>query len=354
MKPFAVDRVLLVTDTVERLTANERLTALVKARAGRRPLTLTVSAGPDEAPSAIREGLGRVLDEQIPSSQPALELRVANRSESIDSLLEAHDAILLSGAAGDRQLIVTAWQRGLCVINAVEQAEEVAALEELYFEGGVRGGRPWYSIMEGNPVIVTNPQHIVLGYGARINPRAVIHNESVIEIGRGSLLGADAELNLYTAKLTIGQFCHISSYFAAIGSRHTLQCPATFAVSRGPYAFLGQPADKVSNIVIGNDVWFGTRTVVLPGVHVADGCVVGAGSVVTKGLREPYGIYAGNPAKLIRFRFPAHVIKWLCAIQWWNWSTAKLWQARTFFRTDISGKTEKDLWQMIESMDRDA
>ena len=95
----------------------------------------------------------------------------------------------------------------------------------------------------------------------------------------------------------MGQFCHTSSYFAAVGSRHTLHHPATFAVSRGPYAFLGEPADRVGDIVIGNDVWFGMRVILLPGVRVADGCVVGAGSVVTADIGLP-AILAGAPEAL--------------------------------------------------------
>lgn len=54
-------------------------------------------------------------------------------------------------------------------------------------------------------------------------------------------------------------------------------------------------------VVIGNDVWIGSRVIILPGVHVGDGAVIGAGSVVTRDV-EPYSIVAGNPARLIRKR----------------------------------------------------
>ena len=54
-------------------------------------------------------------------------------------------------------------------------------------------------------------------------------------------------------------------------------------------------------VVIGNDVWIGARVTILPGVHIGDGSVIGAGSVVTKDV-EAYSIVAGNPAKLIRKR----------------------------------------------------
>lgn len=54
-------------------------------------------------------------------------------------------------------------------------------------------------------------------------------------------------------------------------------------------------------IVIGNDVWIGTRVVILPGVNIGDGAVIGAGSVVSKDV--PSGtVFAGVPAKFIRKR----------------------------------------------------
>jgi virginiamycin A acetyltransferase len=278
-----------------------------------------------------------------------VEVRVG--AEPAAALLDAHDAVLAVGA-GAGALVVRAWQRGLCAVNSAEQAEQVAAFDDDYpGDDGAGGGGRWYSRMEGDPVVITHPERIVLDYGARINPRAVIHNEGPVQIGRGSLLGADAELNLFTARLTIGRFCHTSSYFAAIGSRHTLHLPSTYAVSRGPYAFLGEPADKVGDIVVGNDVWLGTRVIVLPGVHVADGCVIGAASVVTRSLTEPYGIYAGNPARLIRHRFPPAVVERLLRLAWWNWPTARLWGARAFFRTDLSALDAAALDRLVDSLE---
>ena len=54
-------------------------------------------------------------------------------------------------------------------------------------------------------------------------------------------------------------------------------------------------------IVIEDDVWIGSRVIILPGVHVGKGSVIGAGSIVTKNI-EPYSVVGGNPAKLIRKR----------------------------------------------------
>lgn len=54
-------------------------------------------------------------------------------------------------------------------------------------------------------------------------------------------------------------------------------------------------------VFIGNDVWLGDRVVILPGVKIGDGCIVGAGAVVTHDLPE-FSISAGNPARIIRYR----------------------------------------------------
>ena len=54
-------------------------------------------------------------------------------------------------------------------------------------------------------------------------------------------------------------------------------------------------------IIIGDDVWIGTCSIVLPGVKIGKGSVVGAGSVVTKDVPD-YCVVAGNPARIIKQR----------------------------------------------------
>ena len=62
-----------------------------------------------------------------------------------------------------------------------------------------------------------------------------------------------------------------------------------------------QKSSALQPVTIGNDVWIGARVIILPGVHVGDGAVIGAGSIVTKDVPS-FGIVAGNPAHLIRMR----------------------------------------------------
>lgn len=57
--------------------------------------------------------------------------------------------------------------------------------------------------------------------------------------------------------------------------------------------------EKCLPITIGNNVWIGGNVVVLPGVTIGDGCVIGAGSVVTKDI-DANSVACGNPCKVIK------------------------------------------------------
>jgi len=62
-----------------------------------------------------------------------------------------------------------------------------------------------------------------------------------------------------------------------------------------------QGAPERKRVTIGDDVWIGTRTLILPGVTVGSHSILAAGSVVTNDVPQ-WAIVAGNPARLVRFR----------------------------------------------------
>lgn len=70
--------------------------------------------------------------------------------------------------------------------------------------------------------------------------------------------------------------------------------------------------------IIGNDVWIGHGATILNGIRIGDGAIVGAGSVVTKDV-PAYSIVAGNPAKVIRYRFSEKQIEKLENLRWWKY-----------------------------------
>jgi virginiamycin A acetyltransferase len=90
-----------------------------------------------------------------------------------------------------------------------------------------------------------------------------------------------------------------------------------------------------SCVTIGNDVWIGRNVRIFNGVSIADGCVIAEKSLVKKNC-EPYGIYGGIPAELIRYRFSKGVIEQLLEIRWWNWPMTKIKINADFFATDLT------------------
>ena len=59
--------------------------------------------------------------------------------------------------------------------------------------------------------------------------------------------------------------------------------------------------ETVAPVYIGDDVWIGTRVIILPGVRIGNGVIIGAGAVVTKDIPD-YAVVGGIPAKIIRYR----------------------------------------------------
>ena len=68
---------------------------------------------------------------------------------------------------------------------------------------------------------------------------------------------------------------------------------------------------------IGNDVWIAADVLIMSGASIGDGAVVAARSVVTKPV-PPYAIVAGNPAKVVKYRFDEATIKDLLELKWWD------------------------------------
>ena len=78
-------------------------------------------------------------------------------------------------------------------------------------------------------------------------------------------------------------------------------------------------------IIIGSDCLIGTEAMIFGGVTIGHGSIVVARAVITKDV-PPFSIVAGNPAKIIRYRFEKNVIDQLLKIEWWNWEKEKVEQ----------------------------
>ncbi|KQT90285.1 CatB-related O-acetyltransferase [Methylobacterium sp. Leaf466] len=130
--------------------------------------------------------------------------------------------------------------------------------------------------------------------------------------------------------LRIGRFCAIAAgtRFLMNGGNHRLDAPSTYPFVIFGGAWAGRFSHEAAfphrgDTVIGNDVWLGFESTILPGVTIGDGAVVAAKSVVTRDV-PPYAIVAGNPATLVRMRFPPEIAERLQAVAWWDWDVARI------------------------------
>ena len=133
-------------------------------------------------------------------------------------------------------------------------------------------------------------------------------------------------------KLIIGKFCAIGKgvEFIMNGANHRMNSASTY-----PFNIMGGGWERVTpslkdlpikgDTVVGNDVWIGQNVTVLPGVHIGDGAIIGANSVVSKDV-QLYTVVGGNPIKLIRRRFDDGTTEFLLGLKWWDWSAEKIFK----------------------------
>lgn len=129
-------------------------------------------------------------------------------------------------------------------------------------------------------------------------------------------------------RLVIGKFCAIARgvKFIMNGANHQMDGISTF-----PFFIFGNGWEEArpaanelpfkGDTVIGNDVWIGYDTLIMPGVTIGDGAIIAARSVVTADV-PPYAIAGGNPARIVRQRFDSDSVRRLQAIAWWDRSAA--------------------------------
>ncbi|WP_455922463.1 CatB-related O-acetyltransferase [Pseudomonas putida] len=132
--------------------------------------------------------------------------------------------------------------------------------------------------------------------------------------------------------LVVGRYCSLSAGLVFLDSHHPIDLLTTSAMTFRPLNNLwrdivgnaGEPLHGTWDVydhkpfpVIGNDVWIGRDVTLAMGITIGDGAIIAAGSLVTKDV-PPYTIVGGNPASVIRVRFPNEIAFRLQKSQWWN------------------------------------
>jgi acetyltransferase-like isoleucine patch superfamily enzyme len=158
----------------------------------------------------------------------------------------------------------------------VERSIYIAATAKIQIDTDdcVLGGRVRISagvIISDGVIIAPYGGSIEIGASTYIGPYCVLYGHGGLAIGRNTMIGA-----------------------------HTIIVPANHGIARFDVPMGAQPLTK-KGIAVGQDVWIGAGCKVLDGVHIGNGAVIGAGSVVTKDIGA-FVIAVGTPAKAVGTR----------------------------------------------------
>ena len=182
-----------------------------------------------------------------------------------------------------------------------------------------------------NPNVI----HPIKGYDKEIYIKPSVKNQNII-VGEFSYI-ADSDFESHVThlydwngdKLIIGKFCQIAVgvEFVMNGANHQMNAVTTFPFYTLEGWNMEPPAQAdlplKGDTVIENDVWIGQNAVILPGVHIGDGAIIGANSVVGSDV-DPYTIVAGNPARVLRKRFDDELIDLMLRFKWWDKSIEEI------------------------------
>lgn len=196
------------------------------------------------------------------------------------------------------------------------------------------------------------------GYRSRLAPGDVLQTSDQARIepyvtlaGGNSLFSAGSFSSIASGlpvNCVVGRYTSIGTGVRLLGYRHPIEAVSTSSAFFNPFrefvnAYLDDqeslsgerptsvavptPQPHSKPLRIGNDVWIGSGVTFKGGLHIGDGAVVGAESVVLHDV-PAYAIIAGNPARLIRYRFGESTRSRLVQAQWWNYELADLYRLR--------------------------
>lgn len=173
-----------------------------------------------------------------------------------------------------------------------------------------------------------------------VSPKAKVWGRCKLfhsSLGDYSYIGRDSSL-VYAE---VGKFCSIASGTLIGMGTHTLNKLSTSSVFTEAKNGTGQKwvsstvVEPFKRVKVGNDVWIGTRAMIMGGITIGDGAVVGAGAVVTKDV-PPYSIVGGVPARIIRYRLSEEVVDEVLKNEWWSLSDEQLKEHLQLFQKDIN------------------
>lgn len=169
----------------------------------------------------------------------------------------------------------------------------------------------------------------------KIRGRITLKDELTSEKLRIRFRAMGVEVGLYSygcfdisrvpSGVTIGRYCSFSSSSQVFLRNHGVNfIGLTAYLYNETLGVVDRSMVEPTCLSIGDDVWVGHNSVLLPGVHeVGRGAVIAAGAVVTKPV-PAYAVVAGNPARVIRMRFDERTITEIEKTRWWEWDLSEM------------------------------
>jgi len=139
------------------------------------------------------------------------------------------------------------------------------------------------------------------GCRVRFDPHGV-YTYSTITLGDDVTLGWRPVVIAAKSRITIGNKVMFGPEVMVIGGVHN-----TSVMGRYMFDVTEKRPEDDRDVVIEDDVWIGSRAIILHGVTIGRGAIVGAGAIVTRSV-PPYAVVAGVPARVLKFRWDVDTI----------------------------------------------
>lgn len=158
-----------------------------------------------------------------------------------------------------------------------------------------------------------------ISYDVKLHNCAMIYKNVYIdkncEVGNYTYISENTKIYSNTK---IGNYCSIGPNVIIAPGEHPMNNFTTHPITYDKFwnDNLKNTLSINKNTIIENDVWIGCNSMIKSGVIIGTGAVIGACSVVTHDV-PPYAVVAGNPAKIIKYRFDTNIIDKLINSKWY-------------------------------------
>lgn len=180
---------------------------------------------------------------------------------------------------------------------------------------------------------------------------ANIFNIKSVTVGKGTYGRLKVHNDREDLRLVIGNYCSIADEVVfLLGNDHQWRNILTFPFK----AFVNKgeiEAISKGNIIVDDDVWIGFRSTIMSGVHIGQGAVIAAGSVVTKDV-PPYSIVGGVPARVIKYRFSESIINFLLQLDYSKLDEKNIISHLDELYTDVSELELNDIMKKYDWIPR--